>query len=328
MYGKPWKRVEQQSVSSPTYRVLGGRARESCLTAWDSRFFITLAPCQHLNAKHTLFGHVVAGMDVVTAMAKLKVDKDDKPFEDVLIVHCGELERRKKPTVASQAVSRGDLRDKPNGSSDRGRKRAISSRSSSLSPVPSYEQHKHRKQNRFSKSPNPPKVSDRRRSDVALDETRRGRTLTRSPSPSVLTARSPARYHHHHNKRSPSLSRSRPRGQSPSNYLRRRHTRSRSRSRSWHRRATYGDSNDYRLDEDQIRQEEEEREGGRGRFEGIIEDNNGRDYKFRNERRQRPDSYHHGSSGSGRLGGDNVDSTDGGVKFKGRGSMKYREKRW
>ncbi|KAI4112431.1 MAG: hypothetical protein LQ338_008314, partial [Usnochroma carphineum] len=65
-------------------------------------FFITLAPCEHLNAKHTVFGHVVRGMDVCERMAKLPVDSKDRPLSEVIVSHCGELERRPKPSTGPQ----------------------------------------------------------------------------------------------------------------------------------------------------------------------------------------------------------------------------------
>ncbi|MCJ1314690.1 hypothetical protein MMC15_000002 [Xylographa vitiligo] len=46
----------------------------------SSQFFITLAPCQHLNAKHTVFGHTVRGLDLVSRIGKLAVDESDKPL--------------------------------------------------------------------------------------------------------------------------------------------------------------------------------------------------------------------------------------------------------
>jgi peptidyl-prolyl cis-trans isomerase-like 1 len=46
---------------------------------------ITLGPTPHLNGKHTVFGKVVQGEDVVDKLGSVRVGGGDKPIEEVKI---------------------------------------------------------------------------------------------------------------------------------------------------------------------------------------------------------------------------------------------------
>jgi peptidyl-prolyl cis-trans isomerase A (cyclophilin A) len=50
-----------------------------------SQFFVTVAPTTWLTGKHTIFGEVTRGQDVVDAISKTPTGGQDRPKEDVVI---------------------------------------------------------------------------------------------------------------------------------------------------------------------------------------------------------------------------------------------------
>lgn len=56
----------------------------------SSQFMITLKACPQLDGKNVVFGQVIDGMETVRKMAKVAVDKMDKPKIPIIILDFGQ----------------------------------------------------------------------------------------------------------------------------------------------------------------------------------------------------------------------------------------------
>lgn len=65
----------------------------------SSQFFITFKKCEWLNEKHTVFGRVISGWDIIKQAQPIKTGAQDKPLTPIVIKYCGELLGEEKLTA-------------------------------------------------------------------------------------------------------------------------------------------------------------------------------------------------------------------------------------
>ncbi len=85
-HGGPGYKFEDEFQSGRTFDKPGLLAMaNSGPNTNGSQFFITTSTPSHLNNRHTIFGEVISGYDVVEAIGNVPRDGRDKPREPVVL---------------------------------------------------------------------------------------------------------------------------------------------------------------------------------------------------------------------------------------------------
>jgi peptidyl-prolyl cis-trans isomerase A (cyclophilin A) len=77
---------DEVPADGPTFNQVGRLAMANAGPGTNgSQFFVTVGETPWLNGKHTIFGQVTDGYDVVESIAKTPVGAQDRPVDDVVI---------------------------------------------------------------------------------------------------------------------------------------------------------------------------------------------------------------------------------------------------
>src|ERR671936_17879 len=83
--GGPGYQFEDEFNDHPVERGALAMANAGPNTNGSQFFIVTAEACPWLDGKHTVFGEVTNGMDVVDSISYVDVDAHDKPRQDVVI---------------------------------------------------------------------------------------------------------------------------------------------------------------------------------------------------------------------------------------------------
>lgn len=85
--GDPGYRFQDETKGSPHSFDKSGKLAmaNSGPNTNGSQFFITVAPTTWLTGKHTIFGEVVEGQDVVDKIANVPRNRQDRPNKDIVL---------------------------------------------------------------------------------------------------------------------------------------------------------------------------------------------------------------------------------------------------
>ncbi len=84
--GPGYKFEDECPPGAPTFNQAGRLAMANAGPGTNgSQFFVTVAEAPWLNGKHTVFGQVTEGYEVVDAISKLPTGAQDRPTDDVVI---------------------------------------------------------------------------------------------------------------------------------------------------------------------------------------------------------------------------------------------------
>ena len=99
--GDPGYKFEDEFKSALTFDKVGLLAMANAGPATNgSQFFITVAKTPWLNNKHTIFGEVISGYDVVEKISKVATGAANRPNKDVVLTKVIVTDKRPKPAKA------------------------------------------------------------------------------------------------------------------------------------------------------------------------------------------------------------------------------------
>jgi peptidyl-prolyl cis-trans isomerase A (cyclophilin A) len=86
MGGPGYTFEDEVPPDGPTFNQVGRLAMANAGPGTNgSQFFVTVGETPWLNGRHTIFGQVTEGYDVVEAMSKVPTGGQDKPVDDIVI---------------------------------------------------------------------------------------------------------------------------------------------------------------------------------------------------------------------------------------------------